>query len=377
MVNENSLSNLTLLYVEDEADIREEMESFLELRVKTLYVAKDGEEGWDLFQKYKPDIVISDINMPRMNGIEMSEKIKNENKSIPIILITAFSDAKYMINAIDLGIDKYILKPVEITKLQKTLNATAKILIDKIKLLELSNQIEEMRLYDIEQQNIAKEKLEAGIINDIDEKECKILSIPSDILSGDFYSIYKREDGSTFIYLIDGQGHGISPALTVFAVSSIINQIVYGVGSLTELIERLYPTVKTFLGEIEQLSYTMIMISSNRKSLSYSSGGMYPFLIKTGSEIIKIKANNTPFMNFSHNPVVNDIEINGWESLLVYSDGMVEEESVDLSEFKPELLIEDPSLINNVKENIGSQKLEDDLTLLYLECVENEEGNFF
>ena len=126
MPKENYLSNLTLLYVEDEIDIREELETFFELRVKTLYVAKDGQEGWELFQEHKPDIVVSDINMPRMNGIEMSEKIKEYDKNVPIVLVTAFSDANYMIKAISAGVDKYVLKPVDIRNLDEQISLIAK-----------------------------------------------------------------------------------------------------------------------------------------------------------------------------------------------------------------------------------------------------------
>lgn len=139
----NNLTDLSVLYVEDEAQIREEMESFLEVRVKTLYTAQNGEEGWELFQKFKPDIVISDINMPKMNGIEMSEKIKNEDKNVPIILITAFSDVDYMMRAISAGVDRYILKPVNTAKLDETIRFVAENLIN-MRTTERRKQTEEL-----------------------------------------------------------------------------------------------------------------------------------------------------------------------------------------------------------------------------------------
>lgn len=235
-------------------------------------------------------------------------------------------------------------------------------------LKELNNEIKELHAYDTQQQNIAREKLEMGIVNDLDEKVCKVLYAPSDILSGDFYSIYKHEDGSIFLYIIDGQGHGISPALTVFAVSSTMNQLVNQVSDLTELTERLFPIVKTFLGEIEQLSYTMIKICPNSKKLFYTSAGMYPFLIKQKGKLIKeVKANNTPFMDFSKVPIVSEIDIIGFESILLYSDGLVEDEDSALDIFSPKKLIEKSSLIDNAIDIISTMKLEDDVTVLYLE----------
>ncbi|WP_455756954.1 PAS domain S-box protein [Sulfurimonas sp.] len=238
---------------------------------------------------------------------------------------------------------------------------------DITKLLELSNRLEEINKYNATQEHLAREKLEAGIVNEID---CSVLHHASDILSGDFYSTYKMKDGSTFIYLIDGQGHGISPALTVFAISSMLNKFIYDVKTIKELIEKLYPEAKTFLAEVEQLSYTMIMISSDKKSIEFSSGGMYPILIKKGDEIIRLKANNTPFMNFSDMPVCDKIELDSWDALMIYSDGIIEEKNKELLDYMPNELIKNPSAIKESFQTISSYDFEDDVTIL---CLENSE----
>ena len=237
---------------------------------------------------------------------------------------------------------------------------------DITEILELNAKVEALHNYNVEQENIAREKLEAGIVNDMSKDECKVLYYPSDILSGDFYSIYKREDGSTFIYMMDGQGHGVSPALTVFAISSMMNKVIYDIHNFDELIEQLAPTIKNFLGEIEQLSYTMIMISPDKKNISYASAGMYPFLIKSDSEIIKAKANNTPFMNFSQTPNITTLEIREWDSLMIYSDGLVEHENSEIDKFIPEEIITQEPLIEKVMQEVQKHKFDDDVSLVYL-----------
>jgi PAS domain S-box-containing protein len=239
---------------------------------------------------------------------------------------------------------------------------------DITQLRKLNNEIKELHDYDIEQQNIARKKLELGIVNNLDVAECKVLYVPSDILSGDFYSIYKREDGSRFLYIIDGQGHGVSPALTVFAVSSTMNQLINRVSDFQELVEQLFPAIKTFLADEEQLSFTMLMINSDFTKLRYSSGGMYPFLMKKkGMQITQIKANNTPFMNFSLTPKISEVDIEGFESLLLYSDGLVEHEDKELNMFSPQNIIEKPHLIDSAIDTISAMKLEDDVTFVYLQ----------
>ncbi len=238
---------------------------------------------------------------------------------------------------------------------------------DITKLQELNNKINALHSYDLQQQYIAREKLETGIVNDFSESECKIIYAPSDILSGDFYSLYKAKDGSKFIYIIDGQGHGISPALSVFAISSTMNQLIKTTSDLQELTDQLFPIVKTFLGEIEQLSYTMLKISADSKKLFYASAGMYPFLVKhKEGNIQEVKANNIPFMNFSQLPKVSEIEMIDTESILLYSDGLVEHEESEINIYSPQNLMQEPNLIKKANDTISTMKLEDDVTLLYL-----------
>lgn len=239
------------------------------------------------------------------------------------------------------------------------------------KLIELNQKNETLREHDMQQQHIAREKLESGIVNELDSQICKVIYHPSGIISGDFYSIYKREDGSIFIYLLDGQGHGVSPAMTVFAASATIKQLHNEEGCLKELGKKFFPTIRTFLGELEQLSYIMIMICPEGKKMTYASGGMYPFKIKINDEILRIKANNLPFMEFSEIPEVDAIDITDWKSILLYSDGLVEHENKDEKHFLPRELINDPKLIDHALNSLHNYEFSDDLTLIHLQNIFN------
>jgi len=104
---------LVVLYVEDEEDIRHQMFGLLRILFKEVDVACDGFEGLEMFHKRPYDLIITDIQMPNMNGLDMIEHIRHNNTEIPIIITTAFSDQDYFIRSIDLKIDKYLLKPIE------------------------------------------------------------------------------------------------------------------------------------------------------------------------------------------------------------------------------------------------------------------------
>ncbi len=124
-----TLKDITLLYVEDEQELCELMSDFLEDEVKTLLIAKDGEEGLKMFNQHNPDIVMSDIYMPKIDGISMSEQIKKSSPEKPIIMITAFTNPDDMKRAIEIGIDYYISKPIQNQEqIEKPLHQIAKTL---------------------------------------------------------------------------------------------------------------------------------------------------------------------------------------------------------------------------------------------------------
>ncbi|MBF0608511.1 MAG: response regulator [Magnetococcales bacterium] len=102
----------SLLYVEDEDNVREGLVRFLQRRFKTVYVGRDGQEGLEQFKSHRPDIVITDIQMPVMDGLEMLSAIKEISTSTPVIITTAFNEIPYLMKAIELHVDSYIKKPI-------------------------------------------------------------------------------------------------------------------------------------------------------------------------------------------------------------------------------------------------------------------------
>jgi signal transduction histidine kinase len=139
---------MTLLYVEDEQELSELMSDLLEDEVKTLWIAKNGEEGLAMFEQYRPDIVMSDIYMPKVDGLSMSERIKEAFPDTPVVLLTAFTNPEDMKRAIEIGIDRYINKPVKSQEqLEKPLNAMAKRVQEHRDLEALSKQIADQSKY--------------------------------------------------------------------------------------------------------------------------------------------------------------------------------------------------------------------------------------
>ncbi len=141
-----NLKNYTILYVEDEKESVELIQTLLKTKIKTIFVAYDGVEGLELYKKHLPDIVISDIQMPNMNGIEMAKEIKKLNPKQNIIFITAFNENNLLLEAINLGIDKYIIKPIlSLESLLNPIDTICKVLSYDTK-LKIEERIEAMEL---------------------------------------------------------------------------------------------------------------------------------------------------------------------------------------------------------------------------------------
>lgn len=138
-MDKKAFSKISILYVEDDEDIRSELVEVLELEFKQVVVAEDGEEGLELFKQYYPDIVVSDIQMPKMDGLEMCEEIRKLDPDVPVIITTAFNEPSFLIKAIDIGVDKYVVKPIDIIKLEETLLRCSKFVFQNRKIQDLQD----------------------------------------------------------------------------------------------------------------------------------------------------------------------------------------------------------------------------------------------
>jgi len=104
---------ISILYVEDEHIILQSFKELLEDKVRNLYLAMNAQEALELFKKHKPDVVITDIKMPDMDGLDLLREVKKIKSDTKLVILTAFGKQNYLMDAITIGVDKFILKPIE------------------------------------------------------------------------------------------------------------------------------------------------------------------------------------------------------------------------------------------------------------------------
>ncbi len=118
---EDNAKKYTILYAEDELETQKNYSSFLENTFRKVYLVQDGEEAWKLYQSRKPDILLLDITMPGMNGLELARRIRETDKGTKIIILTAYVDQEKLMLATELHLTKYLHKPVKRNEFKTTL----------------------------------------------------------------------------------------------------------------------------------------------------------------------------------------------------------------------------------------------------------------
>jgi len=121
----------TLLYVEDDAEVREHIAEFLRRYYKSVYESDSAEEGLKLYEQYQPDILLLDINLGGMSGVELATLIRQKDEKIRIVISTAYTNKEFMLQAIELGLTRYLVKPLTNEDLVKALEKCWDELADK------------------------------------------------------------------------------------------------------------------------------------------------------------------------------------------------------------------------------------------------------
>lgn len=193
------LKNITVLYVEDDKNTREELEFFLNNRVDKLYVGTNGEEGVELFKKHQPDLIISDIQMPVLNGIDMVKKIKEINPNIPVVLITAFNDSDYLFKAIQLNISNYLTKPLNLNQLIDVTATIAKSIFLEKENQEIFNTLSQYKDI-VDERSIISKADGNGIITYVNKPFEEISGYLKDELIGKSHNIISHPDESKELF---------------------------------------------------------------------------------------------------------------------------------------------------------------------------------
>jgi len=172
-------SNFSLLYAEDDQTVRDGYLLYFSKFFDNVYGAKDGKEAWDIYKQERPSVIILDINMPKISGLDVAHMIREIDDSCKIIMFTAYSDLEKLLAAIKLNLTEYLIKPAKRLDLEKILLKT----IDELN--GTTNNIVKLKYgysWDINSNKLFKRNKEINLT----KKEISLFNLLSSDLNGSF-----------------------------------------------------------------------------------------------------------------------------------------------------------------------------------------------
>jgi len=273
MLKVKDCKDIKVLYVEDDTVVAKSMMNILEKFFTHLYYAKDGVEGLEYIKSKELDLIITDINMPKLSGLEMISQMKDLGKDIYTIMITAYSDNSTFLESVKLGVKGYIIKPLVVMQFLETLETA----VNTINSLKQSHILEHYK-------HIMVSKTDPkGNIFYVNDKFCEVTGFSREELIGKKHNVMKYSDMERDTYLDlwntikkrniwVGQLKNIKKDKTMYRVDTTIcpivdqngkiieyiglqNDITHVVNPLTQLQDLLYTSKKPFLAILKIENY--------------------------------------------------------------------------------------------------------------------------
>ncbi len=364
-----------ILIVEDNPASLEIMQVRLTANKYQVVTATDGEEGLAMAQTHHPDLILLDIMMPKMGGLEVCRRIKNDPKLpfMPIIMVTAKTDSKDVIAGLEAGGDEYLTKPVD----HGSLVARVKSML----------RIKELHDTVLEQSFQLKNQLKtASVIQKLFWPELPNLgggvhiwaaSHPASYVGGDFYDVITLPDTSIIAYVADVSGKGVPAALIMAALSMKIRTEALLQQDINSLLQAVNTGMYNLASE-EGYFVTLVLLRFwpiEGKIELVRAGHPNPVWIADG--VFK----QIPPLKGVSLGIVNDVEyektelwLGSGDSLLLFSDGVIEAENETRELFGDDRLIDcidsakgpprGLELLEVIGEWRGEAEVNDDLTLL-------------
>ena len=337
---------MTLLYVEDDPVGAAIIKKILEPYFVTVIGAVNGAEGIRLFHLHLPDIIVTDLMMPLMDGIEMLREIRKSDKKIPVLLMTASLEHADLVAAINLGVSKFLAKPLQPDLVRRALQGVARdISLERLLHKARCQEVELLRYrdrYNSSQEELARRKeqhIVRNLMNGLYLPDNKgggwlvdMVHHPKDIMSGDSYTIRHGLDGSVLVFLADAMGHGMSASVTSMLATSFFNHIVDGCSCSPLAFDHLTSRTMLYAGrnllEDEAFCCIIMRLEPSRNIVQLVSCGMPPLLLVRNGLVERVRGVNPPVTSFMKQVTSQEFTLDGVTDILLSTDGLFDAETV-------------------------------------------------
>lgn len=377
MNREECLKSLTVLYVEDDDITRTMVAQILTRWVGKLLLAADGQEGLYLFTRYRPDVVVTDIQMPVMDGLQMSRAIKEMDRDTPVIVTTAFNDQTYFLQAIEIGIDRYLAKPINAEHLMEAIARSGQIMLERRELQQFHEKAEEelkITLHLMRRMMLAKGLKDPGLRYQVQ---------PATRFSGDLVGAARAPDGSLFTLLADATGHGLPAAINLLPLVRVFYKMVEKGFALSSIVAEMNSVLKDQIPPDRFVATTLVHVDTlNRTVEAWNGGNPAVLFVDDDGEIRHAFSSAHPPLGILDDDAFDArTAIFHWQEpgqLLLYSDGLLEAENAAGEMFGQQRLAQTlgarkaPTLfegvLESIKTHLGDKPAHDDISLIAIDC---------
>ncbi|PKN77321.1 MAG: fused response regulator/phosphatase [Deltaproteobacteria bacterium HGW-Deltaproteobacteria-10] len=383
-----------ILIIDDDDSMRAVLAEYLKIIGHDVLEAGNGRIGIDMYRREHPDLILCDVRMPEIDGMQVLQTVTKEYPEMPIIMVTGTGIIEDVINALKLGAWDYIAKPVEGIMVIK--HAVAKALERARMLRENREHLEHLEtvnrqltesLRRLEEDESAARRMQFHLFPDNHQErgpyQFSRVLYPSLYLSGDFIDYFIIDGDHSGFYMVDVSGHGVSSAIVTVLLRSHINRHLrrYGHGGeddilkpdvMLDILNRSLLNEK--IGKYATIFYGVLSIKDN--TLLYANGGQAPRpILRDGTQSIFIKDKNVPVGLFPYAEYrAEKISLPERFDLALFSDGILEilpqETLKEKEDFLPVLLTEsaDPT-VEGIAEKLGLNNIvgpPDDIAILLI-----------
>ncbi len=376
---EHSLQGINLLVVEDIGESRQFLCNFLTRRGATVHTAENGQQGFAAFQEYHPDIVLTDIRMPVMDGLEMVSAIRALDDDMPVIFLTAHTDSDLLKRSIDLGISHYLIKPVTTDKLLFALRAV----IDKVNVRRQLQVTVDALSRSVNYNQEVECRLEGMIRNIIgrdDHVAVQVLHQAKDKISGDLYCIEESRH-ALYALLADGMGHGPTAILPALNLPTAFRKLARKGFSLSRIADELNHLLIEQSRDLNGhfVTATLLRIDSEHQLLEVINCGNPPALSTdlNGKLLLDFPSNHLPWGIVDGDDFLPELQTCRYQTpfhLYLFSDGLTD--TLRYLEKRPgldvltELITAKPTQVLTNLENrlhgLHAGQRQNDITLLHI-----------
>ena len=378
---------LSVLVVDDDETNRIVLESMLQRDGHTVYSAKDGREAVSLYDAKRPDLILMDIMMPRMDGYEATRKIKALAGShfIPVTFLTALTDESSLVKCLEVGGDDFIVKPVSRAILRAKLAAAARI---QGLYVALERQQNDLRIHyeRLRYEHEVAENIFTKVIGSAKSEAANIRSeaLPFAITNGDLILVAQTPAGVQHVLLGDYTGHGLSAAIGTIPVTETFHAMTRKGFGLREIVSEMNRKLHATLPTGQYLAACMLEWNPHRGVVAGWNGGLPDVIIASGQGrgFARIPSRNIPLGIMADGEVNHAMDvrkINRGDRIHLYSDGLIEARNKEGEMFGEERLDKIMSankdreqLFDEVREAVaqfrGERSQDDDITIVEVLC---------